>query len=219
MQSRALEERYEELCRQRSDMNEHLPVLRDLARRCVSTHVTELGLRGGVSTTALLAGLADGYAALEYAALDTPQCLPPFVPRLVSYDVDEQAVQTARLGILQHVAQEAGVDFAPVLGDSLEVAIEGTDLLLIDSLHTYRQLRGELERHADRAREWIVFHDTATFGEQGEDGTRPGLMQAIREWLSGSPEWETYYHYEHCNGLLVARRRGGWIEREDAGAR
>jgi GT2 family glycosyltransferase/tetratricopeptide (TPR) repeat protein len=43
---------YELACREPSDVNEHLPTLYALAKEC--EHVTELGTRGGVSTTALL---------------------------------------------------------------------------------------------------------------------------------------------------------------------
>ena len=49
-----LEQLYEYLCQSPCDINEHLPVLRDLASQ-VDT-VTEFGTRHGVSTVALLTG-------------------------------------------------------------------------------------------------------------------------------------------------------------------
>jgi len=49
-----LDHAFEERCRRPSDINEHLVTLRDLAANCA--HVTEFGVRKGVSTFALLHG-------------------------------------------------------------------------------------------------------------------------------------------------------------------
>lgn len=56
--------------------------------------------------------------------------------------------------------------------------MEPTDLLLIDSLHTYQQALAEMQMHHHRVRRYIVLHDTETFGEIGEDGGR-GLKTAV----------------------------------------
>lgn len=83
--------------------------------------------------------------------------------------------------------------------------IEETDLLFLDTLHTYAQLRAEL-RHGNRARQWLVFHDTVTFGTVGEDGGQ-GLMPAILEFTAENPHWRTFAACQHNNGLLVLERR------------
>ena len=49
-----LEIKYNELCVTPSDINEHLPTLKVYAEQC--EHVTEMGVRGIVSTYALLMG-------------------------------------------------------------------------------------------------------------------------------------------------------------------
>ncbi len=54
-------EKYAHLCSTPSDINEHLPTLRSYAAQCSS--VAEFGVRGIVSTWALLKGLAEGLAS------------------------------------------------------------------------------------------------------------------------------------------------------------
>lgn len=44
------------------------------------------------------------------------------------------------------------------------------DLIFFDSLHTFRQLAGEIGRHSSASRKLLVFHDTITFGSVGADG-------------------------------------------------
>jgi len=59
-----------------------------------------------------------------------------------------------------------------------------TDLLFIDTRHVYRQLCDELARHGSKARKYMCWHDTTTFGDAGEDGSRPGLWHAVEEWVA-----------------------------------
>ena len=58
-------------------------------------------------------------------------------------------------------------DFHFTVGDTKAIDIEETDLLFIDTLHTYDQLAAELARHGMKARRWIVLHDTTTFATNG----------------------------------------------------
>lgn len=68
-----IEDRYRQECGRRSDINRLLPDLKEIASRC--NHVTEFGVREGVSSWALLAGgpevkgydinVTDGAAELE----------------------------------------------------------------------------------------------------------------------------------------------------------
>lgn len=170
-----------------SDINEHLPRLRELASEC--DHVTEFGMRGGVSTVALLAA--------------QPKTL-------VSWDLNPLTVVSQRVADL--VAVRGATDFQPRVGNTLEVFAEPTDLLFIDTLHTATQLKAELERHVDptqdRVRKYLAFHDTETFGSRGEDGTEPGLRAAIR-WFQRNhafPLWKLIDDRRNCNGLVVLER-------------
>lgn len=171
-----------------SDINEHIELLRKLASEC--DHVTEFGMRGGNSTAAFLAAQPD---------------------TLISWDINPYAVVSQRTADLLSVAGHTA--FQPRVGDTLKIApIEPTDMLFIDTLHTAKQLKAELERHVDPitrpVRKYLVFHDTATFGTVGEDGSEPGLRAAIRYFqrCHSFPLWELIEDRQNCNGLVVLRR-------------
>lgn len=181
-----LEDLYESARMAPSDINEHVELLHDLALEC--DHVTEFGMRTGVSTVALLAA-------------------QPKV--LVSWDIDWRAIVSQRAADLLWFA--GATNFQPRVGDTLSITTEPTDLLFIDTLHTGAQLKAELTRHVDpaqdRVRKYLVFHDTVTFGYVGEDG-KPGLRAAIR-WFQREfsfPLWELIEDRKNNNGLVVLKR-------------
>ena len=173
-----IEEKFERLCREESDINEHLPVLRHYAGQC--NHVTEFGVRGIVSTWALLAG--------------RPR-------RMISYDINPP------MGNINEVyeAAKGTTNFRFVQADVLVVEIEPTDLLFIDTFHSYRQLRQELALHAGKVNDYIIMHDTVSYGRKGEDGGE-GLRKAIDEFLLGHAGWRIIEEYENNNGLIVLER-------------
>jgi glycosyltransferase involved in cell wall biosynthesis len=163
-------------CATPSDIHEHLPVLYFLARQC--DHVTEMGTRTGISTTALL------FAQPE---------------RLVCYD----KVKLAAVNRLEAVAGRT--DFRFHQADVLEVDIEETELLFIDTWHVCEQLKEELRLHAGKVRRYIVLHDTTTFGEQGEMEGRRGLWPAVEEFLAEG-HFCLRERLENNNGLTVLER-------------
>lgn len=173
-----LSEAYERVCSQPSDINEHCPTLRRLAEKC--EHVTEFGFRYGTSATALAAGSINGR-----------------LKRLVSYDISP-------LGPERELEKITSV-FTFIRGNSLEVIIEPTDMLFIDTKHTGWHLKRELERHHHAVGRWIVMHDTEMHGEIGEGG-RKGLKAAVRLFLRASPQWFIAAHYANNNGLTVFGR-------------
>lgn len=186
-----LEHRYAAACEAKTDIHEHLPLLRELASEC--EHVTEMGMRwASGSTIAFLAA--------------QPKTL-------VSWDIDPFAIVSQPVADL--LCMSGATRFQPRVGNTLEISpIEPTDLLFIDTLHTYRQLKDELTRHIDPSdpsrmavRRYIVFHDTWTFGMQGEDGTTPGLRTAIH-WFQkhhAFPLWKLEHDRQNNNGLVVLR--------------
>jgi cephalosporin hydroxylase len=162
-----------------SDINEHLPLMNILAKLC--THVTEFGVRWGASATAWLNNdvVVRGYDIVAY----------------------EPAIE------LFSQAQAAGKDAQLIIRDTLSLGtIENTDLLFIDSLHTYRQVTGELA-YAKFVSKFIVLHDTVLFGDAGEDGSQPGINQAVREFLAANRDWTVMEHRTNNNGLTVLTRR------------
>ena len=170
---------YQAAARTPSDINEHVSKLRLMAEQC--RHVTEFGVRYGVSTIALLAGSIDGKLRL-----------------LVSYDVAKTAEVDRIMGI-------SGGLWTFINGSSTSGPIDTTDMLFIDTLHTREQLAKELTLQARKVRRWIVLHDTELFGEYGE-GSPEGLLPAIRDFLADNPKWFVSEHYKNNNGLTVLSR-------------
>ena len=170
---------YDHVCSAEGDIRDHCPTLAALAGGC--DHVTEMGSRSGVSTTALLYGQ----------------------PRdLVCYDLDPRP----ELDVLFQLAGRTRL--AIHAGDSLAAEIAETDLLFIDTFHEYEQAARELARHADKVRRYIALHDTTTFGEEGQVPGSRGLWPAIREFLESRRDWRLLARYHHNNGLTVLGRRG-----------
>lgn len=160
------------------DICEHMPMLYYLARQCY--HITEFGVRTGNSTIAFLHGLNDRGSLTSY---DIQQPTREIALRLGSSVWHFHQADTARLE-----------DITP------------TDLLFIDTKHTYDHVRLEL-KHARRVRKWLVMHDTQRWGKQGEDN-QAGILPAIDEFRRDNPEWDhVWAEFWNCNGLLILERK------------
>ena len=166
-----------------SDINEHLDLLKSLADEV--NHVTEIGTRTGVSTRAFLASNVT----------------------LRAYDL---SLDTRVKELFKH-AKDIGKDVEYIKGNVLDLRIEETDLLFIDTWHCYEQLSAELKLHAPKVRKYIAFHDTQTFGTSSEKfmgqlGSN-GLLPAIIHYIIQNPNtWRFKIHRTNNNGLSVIER-------------
>ncbi len=189
-----LNDLYEKRCNTPSDIYQHLPTLRKYASEC--SHVTEMGVRTIVSTYALMRGLLDCKIEKEHRN-----------NRMVSIDLHEPQAHGGNLEEAEDAAREVGIGFKFIKGNTLEIDIDQTDFLFIDTLHTYPQLKGELERHHGKVNKYIALHDTTTFATRGEDKNYLGLWYAVEEFLEAHPEWEIKEKFENNNGLTVLARK------------
>jgi hypothetical protein len=165
-----------------SDIHAHLLRLAQLAREC--NHVTEFGVRSGMSTFSFLHGLSNKSRAT-----------------LRSYDLGDP------YNIFESVRPHIEIDWTFEHGSTLEApVIEPTELLFIDTLHNYAQVKGELERHGNQASKYIIFHDTVSFGIHGETGG-PGINLAIQEFMRDNEQWQVFEHYDNNNGLTILTRQ------------
>ncbi|NDB60022.1 hypothetical protein EB001_16465, partial [bacterium] len=161
------------------DIYQNVHILYDLAKKC--KHVTEMGVRTGVSTRALLNSNVD----------------------VVSYDIELNQIVTD----LFDIAKLAGKNVKYIQANVLTIEIEETDMLFIDTLHTYSQLKQELNLHANKVKKYIAFHDTHTFGLRGEDGIdNRGLLSAVIEFLIDNPQWRFKIYKTNNNGFTVLER-------------
>ena len=88
--------------------------------------------------------------------------------KLISYDIQDPSKWGGSLEDLKDTANAYGTEFEFNLANVLEVEIEETDLLFIDTWHAYKQLKAELELHASKARKYICFHDTTSYENRDE---------------------------------------------------
>lgn len=136
--------------------------------------VTEFGVYTGLSTAAFIAGK----------------------PKKVrSYDITTQYLTV--LKELESCALSNNVDFKFEIASSLEVDIDETDLLFIDTVHEKDYCLKELNRHHMKAKRFIMLHDIISW---------PGVMQAAEEFLSNHDEWKVYEKDVNECGLLVLTR-------------
>jgi len=169
---------FREKCDTPSDINEHLPVIYDYVKKC--NHVTEFGVRDVVSTWAILAAKPN---------------------KAVSYDI----AYNSNISYAQELAKNENINWQFIQGDTLAINIEETDFLFIDTLHTYEQLKKELQIHANKVKKYIAFHDTTSFGEVSEYGGI-GLWRAIEEFLTENKNWRILERRTNNNGFTIIER-------------
>lgn len=170
-----------------SDIVLHLPVLQYYASLC--EHVTEFGVRDAHSTVALLAGKPN---------------------ELHSFDI----CRTRAIDLLEQMRNELPCRWVFTLLDTgypgTAHMVGDTDLLFIDTLHTYEHVKKELALHGRKARKYLAFHDTYTCGLRDLSGPDPhatGILPAINEFLAQYPgEYETVYRTDANNGLWVLKK-------------
>jgi hypothetical protein len=163
-----------------SNIQPEMEMLYTYARKC--DHVTEFGFGRGKSSSAFIAARAK---------------------KVVSYDIKDQWELAKKWTAL---ATDIGIDFKYIQKSSIEGEIEQTDLLFIDSWHTYTHKKTELEMHNHKVNKYIILHDTKTCAYVGEDGSRPGFMNAIHEFLTFHREWLMIENVLAHNGYIVLER-------------
>jgi hypothetical protein len=175
-----LQERIEAIKFEGADIYEHIPILIEYGKHC--KHITEMGTRNAVSSNAF--------------ALACPD-------KLIMYDINKSSMLIDFL----EICSKEKINFQFYQQNVLDIEIEETDLLFIDTWHVYEQLKNELNKHGNRARKYIIMHDTQTFGCIGEGYTGIGLLPAIVEWLADNHHWGIVKHYKNNNGLTILKRR------------
>src|SRR5262249_52269826 len=133
-----LGQRYQAACLTPSDINEHLPVLYELAKDC--DHITELGTRTGISTLALLCAQPHKWVGPDLARFPEGDQLKALGGRT------ELAFQKA---------------------DGLQAALEEPALLFLAAPPAPDQRAEGLRRHACCARQFVVLYGTAPCAGNG----------------------------------------------------
>jgi hypothetical protein len=181
--------KYLEKCAETSDINELLPYIYETALLCETC--TEFGVRRPTSTYAFLAA--------------KPK-------RLVSYDLGRYDEEVSEV---EQLCTKSGQDFKFIQANVLEVEIEQTDFLLIDTYHTFTHLTNELRIHAHKVNKFIAFHDTQTHRYVAQDwypgipdhmNCNQGIYPAIENFLRDNPEWKIYKEFDFNNGMIIIKK-------------
>ena|SRR3990167_972452 len=168
-----IEEKYQQLCETPSDINEHLPTLKKYA--CLCDTIIELGVRGMVSTWALLAGLPIAMASI---------------------DIVDPIEHKGNTDETKEIAMVEGIYWKFTKESSLNFKFKRTELLFIDTIHSYEQLSQELKLHAPRTVKYIIMHDTVI----------PEMKRAVDEFLTGNMDWKIKEIFTNNSGLTVLQR-------------
>lgn len=174
-----------------------MPVLRKYSEEC--RHVTEMGLRGVVTTWAILAAKPDKVVCIDWDNLECP-------------------INRNKLKEAEDLAKKEDILFEFICADTTDMVIENTDLLFIDTWHTYEQLILELLMHSGNVNKYIICHDTS-------DIVFPGMVTAIEHFLLLNKNWELLEKSDEFPGHTVIRKvdfskkdehslvEWGWFER------
>jgi cephalosporin hydroxylase len=198
------EEKYNYLCREKSDINEHLPILYACASKCES--VLETGVRGGVSTWAFAHGLCNNGKQKKHLFLnDVTPC-----------DISE----------LTEAIKNTGINLEYEWENNLKLNLKTSfDVVFIDTWHVYGQLKRELEKFSAYANKYIMLHDTTIDAEIGEtirnywnadaqskqtgipvEEITKGVWPAVEEFVNSHTNWEILFRLSNNNGLTVLKK-------------
>ena len=161
------------------DISEHLPILSMLVTEFRLKQILELGTRNGNSTLSLLAA-AKAFGGKVFS-IDIQPC-----------ELAQQRVVAAGLRdwwTFLH-ADDLGVPDSDIP--------EPTDLLFIDTRHTYNQLTAELKKYTPRLRadSWIAIHDYVSF---------PGMTKAVRDFIASRSGAVRFYPFANQSGLALMK--------------
>lgn len=172
-------------------INYHLPKLKEYAEKC--EHITEFGVDGVNSTWALLAGKPKTMVSVDPNNFKAPKILE----------------------LVKELTKKENINFEFIQNHSTNLEeIDETDLLFIDSGHTYECMSQEFKMHSHKVKKYMVLHDmempelqSAVFDVLNVTKNENSLMQKLLS-DSHSPEWKIVYTTDKSEGLWILERVG-----------
>ena len=196
--------KFQYLKRKPSDINEHLETLSKYASECNS--IFETGVRGVVSSWALLHGISKNDSNIKTFVMN-----------------DIEMINTSSI---RKVMNKLNIDGEFIKGNNLDLNLkQNFELIFIDTLHVYGQLKRELEKFSKVATKYIILHDTTVDADKGEvvrlgldietiiQQTNfekaeivKGLWPAVDEFLNSNEDWSLQKRYVNNNGLTILQK-------------
>ena len=164
-----------------SYIHEHLATLTLLTQLERPNAILEIGTGRGDSTIAFAdACLINGHGHI--------------------FTVDIKEAKEAKKALKDSYVESA-VTF--IQGDSLKIPIDGQfDIIFIDGLHTYKQVKAEIEKFVKMLSSsgMMIFHDTY-------NPAHPGVKKAVDEFINHKWDKWDMIEYFNCNGLTILRKK------------
>jgi cephalosporin hydroxylase len=201
-----LDSYYKNTCEKSCDIQPYQSLLSEFAQEC--NHVTEMGIGpvqyGLNSTWCLLHGLSKS----QYENSDK---------KYISIDWDDANTNIIHA---EEISKSIGIDFKFIVANSIEIEIEKTELLFIDTDHRYQHLMKELKLHSPNVSKYIIMHDTSgkyahwedwphdheNRGELKNSPEKYGLWPCVVDFLKENNEWSLLIRGENGNGMTVLQR-------------
>lgn len=156
MDEAVLQQRFDQACKEPSDIYEHLPTFVDAVKDLKAKKVIELGVRYGVSTLAWITALHQQGSGHLWAV----DCSWPF--SVVNGKLDLNLLDPqGPLGMVPYWTFVLGYDTDQAVLDALPK--KDVDIIFIDTNHVYEETLLELDLYYPRVRKGgrIFLHDTA----------------------------------------------------------
>lgn len=125
------------------------------------------------------------------------------------------------LALAKKLAKKNHIIFDFWKANDMYIEMLSTDLLFIDSMHTYAHLTFELEKFCGSVVKYIALHDTSKPWEDTDDReytgdyseypewidrTKRGLWPAVEDFLIRHPEWTLKERKFNNHGLTILER-------------
>lgn len=119
--------------------------------------------------------------------------------KIRAYDITLEWFNHAK-NLFTQYANEHNIDFKVFEDDTSTCStIEPTDMLHIDSKHTYDHAWKELNRHAKQVQKYMLFHDTTL---------TPGVWEAIQKYIHEvDNSWTVVERCEDGVGYTLLKRK------------
>jgi hypothetical protein len=187
-----------------SDIHEHIPILKQLAKECAS--VAEIGTGSNASTWSLLMGLSENMA-----------------PSRSFLEIQSKSPPLEKLYLVKRLAAENGIKYQYVQTTDVNFKLEEpVEFLFIDGEHTYCHLTHQLRTLSPKVTKYIAMHDTSPpwgyandpnyRGDYSEfpsdiDRTKAGLSRAVEDFLGENSGWIIHERRMNNHGLFVLKRK------------
>ena len=202
----SIKTKYEKLCNETSDVNEHLPTLYNYAKECES--VLELGAGNMISSYALIYGLLNNSQNTNKR-------------HILLNDINE-----CNISCIMDDVVDLNINIEHAWVNDLDLPVrKNYDLTVVDTWRVYGQIKRELQYFSTVTNKYIIILGTSIDSLRGETMRRKinledtaknscysvgevkkGLLPAIVEFINENNGWKFKEQFPNTCGLTVLEK-------------